>query len=486
MIDSYNNHASNKNHLSVAKRCARAAVAGLMAISLSGCGSLLDPYGTSEVTRAAHRDGSLLDQVKNALSPEDKNGGPSDYGACSLDQLLDKNWLQPAKLDANPKISDLDRIGMESYVTRAEVEQIAAIDPDEGSDRKVLKNDLVDSMADSDKIGDYIAAALNANGPLNIAPADRRENLENINPSQKAFADSVIDTFYNGEDAQTVGVDASVKNYQIVKLPYSTAMDTYGVQNDSGDCTVYHYTGRMKDKIVSMNNTLPNVESLYSIATWMLYEGGFYDVHVSPSGVWGKCRFDDKGYQQVTQIVLPSSDDPNKYDVFVDNLEAINRYGEHFRKSKIKQEQEKQKKYDLAPFLDAGQDIALYAKVLRTVNHDSLPFRVVLHDVDRPLRAKDNEIVRVANKFGLTEELLNNDAKEMIRDLIGRNRSNVYGFRAQFLGLNDSASDYLRQLFYLEEVAPYNNNPVSCADNYEPTMRAYDRLVKTAKEKFGN
>lgn len=481
MIDSYNNHVSNKNHLSVAKRCARAAVAGLMAISLSGCGSLLDPYGTSEVTRAAHRNGSLLDQAKNALSPEDKNGGPSDYGACSLDQLLDKNWLQPAKLDSNNKISNLDRIGMERGVTRSEVEQIATIDPDEGGDRKVLKNDLVDGMADSDKIGDYIAAALNANGPLNIAPADRRENLDNINQSQKAFADNVIDTFYNGDDAQAVGVDASVKNYQIVKVPYSTAMDTYGVQNDSGDYTVYHYTGRMKDKIVSMNNTLPNVESLYSIATWMLYEGGFYDVHVSPSGVWGKCRFDDKGYQQVTQIVLPSNDDPNKYDVFVDNLEAINRYGEHFRK--IKQEQENYDD-DLA-FLDAGQDIALYAKVLRTVNHDSLPFRVVLHDVDRPLRAKDNEIVRVANKFGLTEEVLNNDAKEMIRH-IERNQSNIEGLRAQLLGLNDSASDYLRQLFYLEEVAPYNKSPASCVDNYEPTMRAYDRLVKTAKEKFGN
>lgn len=153
-------------------------------------------------------------------------------------------------------------------------------------------------------------------------------------------------------------------------------------------------------------------DSLMSVVHWMLYDQGFYNVAVSPAGVWGTCRLDNRGYMEAVQIVLPSQDNPDKFDVFVGVLDDI--YYNRVLTSDVN--------YTVADY-SGTNDYALYASVLRQSNKSTgiLPFRAILHNVDRPLRAKDNELSRVMQKFGVDDRKMASIASGSFATLVGSN-----------------------------------------------------------------
>ncbi|WP_421776661.1 hypothetical protein [Gardnerella sp. KA00255] len=139
-------------------------------------------------------------------------------------------------------------------------------------------------------------------------------------------------------------------------------------------------------------------DSLMSVARYMLYEQGFERTTVTPGGVVGIVDVPDSseddyyGYR-IYQLVIPSKDNPNKFDVFI--------YAIHL-KSYLDHSEDK---YVLVfnPFLSVEQAI-----VLRDTNKHILPFRVVIHDIDRPLNNTptnddryNTELLKVMKKFGI-------------------------------------------------------------------------------------
>lgn len=179
----------------------------------------------------------------------------------------------------------------------------------------------------------------------------------------------------------------------------------------------------------------PFEKSISSVAEWMRYDAGFYDVLVSNSGVIGTCRLGKHG-AEVQEIVLPSLTNSKKFDVFIDDLSDLSRYAETFST------------------FDYMTDLVSYADMLRQ-NSKTLPFKVVLHNIDRPLRATDNEVGKVASKFGLTEDYLESTVPERYQRYVQYKREGGPG-----LGNWD---------LWLAKTCRYSAHTTTCEDKVNPT-----------------
>lgn len=139
-------------------------------------------------------------------------------------------------------------------------------------------------------------------------------------------------------------------------------------------------------------------DSLMSVARYMLYEQGFESTTVTPGGVVGVVDIpdpseDDYYEYRIYQVVIPSKDNPNKFDVFIDTIHL--KYDPEYGVD--------EDNLVVDPFLSVDQAI-----VLRDTNKHILPFRVVIHDIDRPLNntPTDNdryntELLKVMKKFDI-------------------------------------------------------------------------------------
>lgn len=134
-------------------------------------------------------------------------------------------------------------------------------------------------------------------------------------------------------------------------------------------------------------------DSLMSVARYMIYNQGFRNVTVTPGGVSGYtgATSPDGDYLPLTQVVLPSKDNPNKFDLFIDTL-------------KSPEGEDKNKEYNV--MVDPYTAIR-HTVLLRDTNKHILPFRVVIHDIDRPLsnipdkKTGKIELLEVIRKFGI-------------------------------------------------------------------------------------
>lgn len=134
-------------------------------------------------------------------------------------------------------------------------------------------------------------------------------------------------------------------------------------------------------------------DSLMSVARYMIYNQGFRNVTVTPGGVSGHtgATSPDGEYLPLTQVVLPSKDNPNKFDLFIDTL-------------KYPEGEDKNKEYNV--MVDPYTAIR-HTVLLRDTNKRILPFRVVIHDIDRPLsnipdkKTGKIELLEVIRKFGI-------------------------------------------------------------------------------------
>lgn len=337
-------------------------------------------------------------------------GGPADYSALPLDQIYDQNWYKTGSelvgdpghtaaagkqndvgMDASAPVNDHDGF-YNFYNARYQIDSAA----EKGQIGKVIRSEVSNSAADDTAMDIYYGIKSDRSGnsdnskepKLTAVQRNYFERLKSVvggdfktYTRNTMYANRVsyilhsgysFNTTYNLRHPGSVGyADMYQSNAEELNMPY---VDENG--NSIGLDKSAHY------------------DSLMSVVHWMLYDQGFYNVAVSPAGVWGTCRLDDRGYMEAVQIVLPSQDNPDKFDVFVGVLDDI--YYNRVLTSDVN--------YTVADY-SGTNDYALYASVLRQSNKSTgiLPFRAILHNVDRPLRAKDNELSRVMRKFGVDD-----------------------------------------------------------------------------------
>lgn len=355
-------------------------------------------------------------------------GGPADYSALPLDQIYDQNWYKTGSelvgdpghtaaagkqndvgMDASAPVNDHDGF-YNFYNARYQIDSAA----EKGQIGKVIRSEVSNSAADDTAMDIYYAIKSDRSGnsdnskepKLTAAQRNYFERLKSVvggdfktYTRNTMYADRVtyilhsgnsFNTTYNERHPGSVGyADMYQSNAEELNVPY---VDENG--NSIGLDKSAHY------------------DSLMSVVHWMLYDQGFYNVAVSPAGVWGTCRLDDRGYMEAVQIVLPSQDNPDKFDVFVGVLDDI--YYNRVLTSDVN--------YTVADY-SGTNDYALYASVLRQSNKSTgiLPFRAILHNVDRPLRAKDNELSRVMRKFGVDDRKMASIAGGSFATLVGSN-----------------------------------------------------------------
>ena len=355
-------------------------------------------------------------------------GGPDDYSALPLDQIYDQNWYKTGSelvgdpghtaaagkqndvgMDASAPVNDHDGF-YNFYNARYQIDSAA----EKGQIGKVIRSEVSNSAADDTAMAIYYGIKSDRSGnsdnskepKLTAAQRNYFERLKSVvggdfktYTRNTMYANRVsyilhsgysFNTTYNLRHPGSVGyADMYQSNAEELNVPY---VDENG--NSIGLDKSAHY------------------DSLMSVVHWMLYDQGFYNVAVSPAGVWGTCRLDDRGYMEAVQIVLPSQDNPDKFDVFVGVLDDI--YYNRVLTSDVN--------YTVADY-SGTNDYALYASVLRQSNKSTgiLPFRAILHNVDRPLRAKDNELSRVMQKFGVDDRKMASIASGSFATLVGSN-----------------------------------------------------------------
>lgn len=368
-------------------------------------------------------------EAKQRPSPEAVDaGGPADYSALPLDQIYDQNWYKTGSelvgdpghtaaagkqndvgMDASAPVNDHDGF-YNFYNARYQIDSAA----EKGQIGKVIRSEVSNSAADDTAMDIYYAIKSDRSGnsdnskepKLTDAQRNYFERLKSVvggdfktYTRNTMYANRVsyilhsgysFNTTYNLRHPGSVGyADMYQSNAEELNVPY---VDENG--NSIGLDKSAHY------------------DSLMSVVHWMLYDQGFYNVAVSPAGVWGTCRLDNRGYMEAVQIVLPSQDNPDKFDVFVGVLDDI--YYNRVLTSDVN--------YTVADY-SGTNDYALYASVLRQSNKSTgiLPFRAILHNVDRPLRAKDNELSRVMRKFGVDDRKMASIASGSFATLVGSN-----------------------------------------------------------------
>lgn len=355
-------------------------------------------------------------------------GGPADYSALPLDQIYDQNWYKTGSelvgdpghtaaagkqndvgMDASAPVNDHDGF-YNFYNARYQIDSAA----EKGQIGKVIRSEVSNSAADDTAMAIYYGIKSDRSGnsdnskepKLTDAQRNYFERLKSVvggdfktYTRNTMYANRVsyilhsgysFNTTYNLRHPGSVGyADMYQSNAEELNVPY---VDENG--NSIGLDKSAHY------------------DSLMSVVHWMLYDQGFYNVAVSPAGVWGTCRLDDRGYMEAVQIVLPSQDNPDKFDVFVGVLDDI--YYNRVLTSDVN--------YTVADY-SGTNDYALYASVLRQSNKSTgiLPFRAILHNVDRPLRAKDNELSRVMQKFGIDDRKMASIVGSSFATLVGSN-----------------------------------------------------------------
>ena len=355
-------------------------------------------------------------------------GGPADYSALPLDQIYDQNWYKTGSelvgdpghtaaagkqndvgMDASAPVNDHDGF-YNFYNARYQIDSAA----EKGQIGKVIRSEVSNSAADDTAMATYYNIKSDRSGnhddakepKLTAAQRNYFERLKSVvggdfktYTRNTMYADRVtyllhsgnsFNTTYNERHPGSVGyADMYQSNAEELNMPY---VDENG--NSIGLDKSAHY------------------DSLMSVVHWMLYDQGFYNVAVSPAGVWGTCRLDNRGYMEAVQIVLPSQDNPDKFDVFVGVLDDI--YYNRVLTSDVN--------YTVADY-SGTNDYALYASVLRQSNKSTgiLPFRAILHNVDRPLRAKDNELSRVMQKFGIDDRKMASIVGSSFATLVGSN-----------------------------------------------------------------
>ncbi|PNS43939.1 hypothetical protein [Gardnerella vaginalis] len=468
-----------------------------------------------------HSSADVKTEPKRQENPDAVDaGGPADYSALPLNQIYDQNWYKVGSelvatpgytnnhnvvgMDVDAPVNDHDGF-YNFYNARYKIDSAA----EKGQIGKVIRSEISNSDADDDAIMEYYRVASDKRGTLPKLTTAQRNYLEGWNSVTDNFNKYTRESLYSGRISIDKMMSATITTTYNSRHPGSVGYaDMY--QSNERETNV-PYVDENGDSIEFKKSA--HYDSIMSVARWMMYDQGFYNVHASPAGAWGTCRLDNRGYVEAVQIVIPSQDKPDKFDVMVGVLDDI--YFNRVLSRDIY--------YHVADY-SGTDDYALYASVLRQSNKSTgiLPFRAILHDVDRPLRAKDNELPRVMKKFGINDNEIGRIVGNSFNTLIGSNmfvdneiRDEGYGeythrgdvealphykqyvgsgnWAVYLNGLNAHSSegvdDVTRYRAFVVKTAPVNRRwygqPRRRID-YDDAMSNYDEFVKHDRAVFGN
>ncbi|WP_246904818.1 hypothetical protein [Gardnerella vaginalis] len=396
---------TKRNKIIVAVVC----VAILLCVIVALCVPKKHDNGKQAATASSQSDSHKRSSTDAKSKPEEHQaspeavdaGGPADYSTLPFDQIYDQNWYKtgselvatpgyttkhnPVGMDVNAPVNDHDGF-YNFYNARYQIDSAA----EKGQIGKVIRSEVSNSAADDENMLTYYRITRQKNPSVDPPKltAAQQQYFDRLKSVVGDFKTHTHNALYAYRISYNVNTGVSFYNSYNYRHPGSVGYaDMY--QSNAPELNVPYVdeNGNSIDLDKSAHH-----DSLLSVARWMLYDQGFYDVTVSPAGVWGTCRLDDRGYTEAVQIVLPSQDDPDKFDVFVGVLDDL-----YFNEVLTSDPS-----YTVADY-SGTNDYALYASVLRQSNKSTgiLPFRAILHNVDRPLRAKDNELTRVVQKFGI-------------------------------------------------------------------------------------
>lgn len=328
--------------------------------------------------------------IINFIQGRDENGIlKKDYSTWSRKDLEGKGLgLRPydSKIDEDR----LDKNGFERELNMPEDYSIPSVIESEEDARgqvgPILKNRVANNKQDEQKLFNlYKRYCTNEEDNYKDIVIDHKYSTKGQADfigllSKRQFGDNTMCVEKDDGTREPSGITV----WEPILLSYSDQNRNKPTYADKNGNAVDYYKSAHRD-------------SLISVARYMLYEQGFERTTVTPGGVVGIVHIpdpsDDYYEYKIYQVVIPSKDNPNKFDVFID--------ASHFKYPEYTGDKD-----DLVvdPFLSVNQAI-----VLRDTNKHILPFRVVIHDIDRPLNNTptddDNkyntELLEVMKKFGI-------------------------------------------------------------------------------------
>ena len=393
--DSINNETQNKEseqkHEKLQKRLLAAGVAG--AVALIGFTAFKEPR---EFVSGVANNVSHLIQNHNNNKADNKPLG--DYSTWSRKELEGKGLgLRP--YDPKTEKDKLDKNGFERDLNiPEEYDRIpSVIESEEEAGRQlgpIFKNGVINNEADEQKFANLYY--LYCEKMPEITSQEGSETYDDIftkyKYSTKGQAD-YLDLLQKQNESYnpicTANGDGTFKvsPFTIWK-PIVRPYEYY----DSVNTPLYVD----KEGNVVGHRSSAHRDSLMSAARYMIYNQGLRFVVMTPGGISSIAYASrpDGALLKLTQVVLPSKDNPNKFDLFIDTLESPD---------------SENKNKDDNIMVDPYTAIQ-HAVLLRDINKHILPFRVVIHNIDRPLsnlpdeKTGKIELLEVAKKFGIKIE----------------------------------------------------------------------------------
>ena len=475
---SLNREVYADRHNNMKYRLAAGTMAVLTALSLGGCSSIINPFGTNEhgISQPDVADepdpGDVKAEKKPATDSSNPNGG--FYATQSLDQLLDAHWLTP---QADIKGFD-PKSGAESFV-QPNNNLDYTIKPEVQQAIKALPNTIDADTFDQKGTGDFENTVFDCGNPdagLKIHDLSRDDERAAYAVNQLADKYAIVN---NG------GMSLARKDL-IANLVNESPL--------LGNRWLPLHTLQEGDPAEGYNGTNLSNEAkrkLFSIGLWMVQQGGFYDVGYSQSGVWGTTRLTPDGYAEVQQVILPSLDEPGKYDVFIDDTNDLSRFplrysafdtastGNAWRANDDpKDDTEKLSEKLRHKLVGLWSNPAYVADQLRRTNKTHLPYKVVLHNIDRPLSSKNNELTKVATKFGLTEDFLAGRVEDKYNGMVAQYQTQLGAnlFNKAVPLLSYKPKD-LREMLYMTRLLPTAKLMNESDTSFDNLIKLYDESV---------
>lgn len=342
--------------------------------------------------------GGVVNNVSQLIGKHDKNQNNKSIGDYSIWSRKDLEGKGLGLRPYNPKTEkdELDKNGFERDLSMpADYEKIpSVIESEEEAGKQlgpILKNRAINNEDDEQKFArlyEFYCEKM----PEITSQEDSKiydDIFTHYKYSTKGQADYFGDLLQRwGEEHNSACVADGNGVYKVSPFSiWKPVLLLYSGQNRN-EPTYADKNGNAVDYYSSAHR-----DSLMSVARYMIYNQGFRNVTVTPGGVSGYtgATSPDGDYLPLTQVVLPSKNNPNKFDLFIDIL-------------KSPEGEDKNKEYNV--MVDPYTAIS-HTVLLRDTNKHILPFRVVIHDIDRPLsnipdkKTGKIELLEVIRKFGI-------------------------------------------------------------------------------------
>ncbi|MFU0570779.1 hypothetical protein ACMZ7D_04785 [Gardnerella vaginalis] len=396
MSSNSNNEVQNKEqeqkHEKLQKRLLAAGVAGAVAL-----------IGFTVFKGPREFVGGVVNRVSWFFQGRDENGIPKKgYYSTWSRKDLEGNGLRA--YNPNTDKDKFDKNGFErelnmpeNYVSNSRI--VVETSAEKGQFGPILKNGVVDSDVDEAAMKAAYVSYCKAGQEYGSPEVSRSFNEhEGATKRQKTFLTDAASRFDGQYDALCDVEQKTPIEPDLLLVKYFQ-----NISRSDGSSLYVDKNGNP----VTLNESAHR-DSLISVARYMLYKQGFSKVQVTPGGVIGTSMVlsnrDDNGNYwtgAITEIVVPSKTDPNKFDVYSDYI-YLPYYFRFYGRLLSFNEDDGNKMISIG-----GEMLIEHTNMLRDKNKHLMPFRIVAHNVERPLSDEHkmtgpdykSELDHIADKF---------------------------------------------------------------------------------------